>query len=479
MNTLTSAVKNQEARTTNGMKAQKSTSNACVDLFFKIGASRGKDITPAFVAAFADNKELTLRIAQWSRDVREGAGERQIFRDILKYLEKTDLEAASLVMNKVPELGRWDDLLVVTDEKLRAQAFEMIGTALKDGNALCAKWMPRKGEDAIALRKFLGFSPKQYRKTLVGLTDVVETAMCAKKWETIDFSKLPSLASARYRTAFHRNSEAFKAYVEKLADPKDNSVKVNAGAVYPYDVLKDVMRGGFSWGASGELTKTDRDFIIAQWNALPNYVGDNNILPMVDVSGSMTCPAGGNRSKSSVTCMNVAVSLGLYLADKNTGKFHGTFSTFSGTPEIVSLKGDVIQKVEQMSRSSWGMNTDVIAAFKQILKVAVVGNVPQEEMPKILLILSDMQFDSCARFDDSAMESIRRNFEVAGYETPRVVFWNINAADNVPVKHNESGVALVSGFSPTIVKNVLNAGDKFDPENIMLETIMSPRYDLV
>jgi len=478
MTTFNTAVKNQEARTANGMKAQKSTSNACVDLFFKIGASRGKDITPAFVAAFADNKELTLRIAQWSRDVREGAGERQIFRDILKYLEKTDLEAASLVMNKVPELGRWDDLLVVTDEKLRAQAFEMIGTALKDGNALCAKWMPRKGDDAIALRKFLGFSPKQYRKTLVGLTDVVETAMCAKEWDKIDFSKLPSLASARYRTAFHRNSEAFKAYVEKLADPKDNSVKVNAGAVYPYDVLKDAMPRGWRHQGS-DLTKTDRDFIIAQWDALPNYVGDNNILPMVDVSGSMTCPAGGHGSKSTLTCMDVAVSLGLYLSDKNTGDFHGTFCTFSGSPEIVSLKGDILQKVDQMVRSDWGMNTNVIAAFKKVLKVAVDGNVPQEEMPKVLLILSDMQFDHCARFDDSAMQSIRRNYEEAGYDAPQVVFWNINATDNVPVKHNEAGVALVSGFSPVIVKNVLNAGDKFDPENIMLETIMSERYDLV
>lgn len=475
MNTFTTAVTNQEARTANGMKAQKSTSNACVDLFFKIGASRGKDITPAFVAAFADNKDLTLRIAQWSRDVREGAGERQLFRDILVYLEKSDLEAASLVMNKIPELGRWDDLLVVTNDKLKAQAFEMIATALKDGNALCAKWMPRKGTSAIELRKFMGMSPKQYRKTLVGLTDVVETAMCAKQWDKIDFSKLPSLASARYRTAFHRNSEAFKAYVEKLADPKDNSVKVNAGAVYPYDVLKSAMNTGWSFGIKS-LSKTDRDFIVAQWDALPNYVGDNNILPMVDVSGSMSCPAGG---KGSLNCMDVAVSLGLYLADKNTGAFHGTFSTFSGTPEIVSLKGNVLQMLEQMSRANMGYNTNLIAAFQQILKVAVDGNVPQEEMPKVLLILSDMQFDACARFDDSAMESIRRNFEVAGYEVPRIVFWNINASDNVPVKHNEAGVALVSGFSPVIVKNVLNAGDKFDPENIMLETIMSPRYDLV
>jgi len=472
MTTFASAVKNQEARTENDMKAQKSTANACVDLFFKIGASRGKDITPAFVAAFADNKELTLRIVQWSRDVREGAGERKIFRDILQYLEKTDPEAASLVMNKIPELGRWDDLLVVTTDQLKTQAFTMISDALKAKNALCAKWLPRKGNTAVELRKFMAMTPKQYRKTLVGLTNVVETAMCAREWEKIDFSKLPSLASARYRTAFHRNSTAFKEYVEKLSKG-DKSVKVNAGAVYPYDVLKSVINRGYG---TATLTKTDRDFIVAQWAALPNYVGDSNILPIVDVSGSMTCAVGGS---SSLTCLDVAVSLGLYLADKNTGKFHGTFVTFSGNPEIVSLKGDVIQKVEQMSKSDWGMNTDLIAALKKVLKVATDGAVPEEEMPKVLLILSDMQFDQCANFDDTAMQSIQRNFEAAGYNVPRIVFWNINAKDNVPVKHNAAGVALVSGFSPVIVKNILNAGEKFDPETIMLETVMRDRYDLV
>jgi hypothetical protein len=133
MTTFANAVITQEARTENGMKAIASTANTVVDLFYKIGASRGKDITKDFVAAFVENKELALRVAQWARDVRGGAGERQIFRDILVYLEKTDTEAASLVMNKVPELGRWDDLLVFTDTALKAQAFGLIKGALNEG----------------------------------------------------------------------------------------------------------------------------------------------------------------------------------------------------------------------------------------------------------------------------------------------------------------------------------------------------------
>lgn len=475
MATFANAVKNKEARTTNGMKARASSANSVVDLFYKIGASRGKDITGDFTAAFVENKELTLRVAQWARDVREGAGERQIFRDVLKHLEKTDREAASLLIRKVPELGRWDDLLVFTDSELKAQAFDLIKQALNEGNGLCAKWMPRQGAVAAELRKHMEMSPKQYRKTLVGLTNVVETKMCAREWDAIDFSKLPSLASARYRTAFYKNSEKFKEYVEKLSKG-DKSVKVNAGAVYPYDVLKSVIMQG--WGAKA-LSKTDRDFIVAQWDALPNYVGDANILPLVDVSGSMSCLAGGPRSQSTVRCIDVAVSLGLYLADKNKGAFKDVFCTFSGQPQLLNLKGNVIEKAEQMEKSTWNMNTNVIAAFQEILNVAKKGKVSDAEMPRVLLILSDMQFDECARFDDTAMKSVKRNFKDAGYTVPKVVFWNINSHDNVPVKHNANGVALVSGFSPTIVRNVLQANDKFDPETIMMETIMNSRYDLV
>jgi hypothetical protein len=302
--------------------------------------------------------------------------------------------------------------------------------------------------------------------------------MCAKQWDQIDFSKLPSLASARYRTAFHRNSEKFKEYVEKLA-AGDKTVKVNAGAVYPYDVLKSVIMTG--WGAK-TLTQTDRDFIVAQWDALPNYVGDANILPMVDVSGSMNCPAGGHRSKSTVRCIDVAVSLGLYLADKNQGAFKDMFCTFSGSPELLKLKGNVIQKAEQMEKSTWDMNTNLIAAIKKILDVAVKGKVPEAEMPKILLVLSDMNFDSSVvhGFDKSAMESVELLYRQSGYKVPAVIYWNINAQDHVPVKFDQSGVALVSGFSPTIVKSILASDlDNMTPEAIMLKTIMDHRYDLV
>ncbi len=470
MNTFVNAVANQEATTANGMKARKSTSNKVVDLFYNIGASRGKDIVPAFTAAYVEDKDLALRIALWARDARGGSGERQLFRDILVHLEKTDVDAAKAMLAKVPELGRWDDIFVFQTPELKKLAYTMLGDALRASNGLAAKWTPRKGQVAREIREFFGMTPKQYRKSLVALTKVVETQMCAQDWDNINFSHVPSVASARYKKAFNRNTTKFAEYVAALVKGEDPTVKVNAAAVYPYDVLKGIN------SYSNNYTKTELDHIVAQWAALPNYVGDANILPLVDVSGSMCCPAGGS---STTTCMDVAVSLGLYLADKNQGKFKDTFLTFSSSPELLTLKGNVVEKMDQMVRSKWGMSTNLHAAFEKILDVAVKGGVPQSEMPEMVLILSDMQFNRCVEHNDSAMQMIERKFSAAGYTVPQVVFWNLNSTDNVPVKSDASGAALVSGFSPAIMKALLQADmSEFTPEGIMLKTIMVDRYKL-
>ena len=469
MSTFVEAVQNQSARTTNGMRARKSTTSACVDLFFKIGASRGKDITPSFAAAYVENKDVALRIAQWVRDVRGGSGERELFRQILTYLEKFDPESASSLMRKIPEIGRWDDIFVFKDKALKSQAYTMLGDALRARNGLAAKWTPRQGPIAAEIRNFFGMSPKFYRKSLVELTNVVEQQMCANDWDNINHSHVPSLAASRYKKAFTRHGTKFAEYVEKLKKG-DADVKVNAAAVYPYDVLKGVASFGYL-----KYGKTELDHIVAQWEALPNYVGDASILPLVDVSGSMSTSIGGGKT----TAMDVAVSLGLYLADKNKGKFKDTFLTFSSKPELLHLKGNVVQKAQQMIKSTWNMSTDLHKALDKILKTAVEGSVPQSEMPQMLLILSDMQFNACVTFDDTAMQMIERKYTEAGYDVPAIVFWNLNAKDNVPVKHDKSGVALVSGFSPAIVKSVLSTDmDQFTPEGIMLKTVMVDRYAL-
>ena len=468
MNAFVNAIANQEARTANGMKARKSTANANVDLFYKIGASRGKNITGEFTAAYVENSDVALRIAQWARDVRGGAGERQIFRDLLVHLEKTDPDAALALLKKVPEVGRWDDIFVFSTPALKTAAYTMLGDALRAQNGLAAKWTPRKGKIAAEVRAFFGMTPKQYRKSLVAMTTVVETQMCANDWDNINFSHVPSVAARNYKKAFGRHTPLFAEYVAKLVSG-DKTVKVNANAIFPHDVLKGVIN-------RTTLDKTTTDHIVAQWDALPNYVGDASIMPIVDVSGSMSCPAGKN---TNVSCMDVSISLGLYLADKNKGVFKDTFLTFSSKPQLVTLKGNIVDKVAQMSKSDWDMSTNLHAAMDKILSVAVKGSVPASDMPAMLLILSDMQFNQCARYDDTAMQMIERKFTDAGYTVPQIVFWNLNSSDNVPVKADKSGAALVSGFSPSIMTSLLAADlEQFTPEGIMLKTVMSDRYKL-
>ena len=465
------AIGNQEARTLNGMKACKSTANACVDLFYAIGASRGKNIIPQFTAAYVENADLALRIVQWARDVRGGSGEREIFRQVLTHLENTNPADAARLLVKVPELGRWDDLFVFKTQPLKSQAFTMLGDALRARNGLAAKWTPRKGDTAVEIRKFFGMTPKQYRKSLVNMTTVVETQMCSGSWDSINYSHVPSVAHSRYKKAFGRHGTTYAEYIAKLVKG-EAGVKINANAIFPHDVLKGRI-GGYG---STKWSKNELDVIEAQWNALPNYVGDASVLPLVDVSGSMTCAAG---QKGTTTCLEIAVSLGLYFADKNRGAFKDCMLTFSDKPQLVRLKGAINEKIDQMVSTDWGMSTNLHAAFDVILKTAVDNSVAPADMPATLIIFSDMQFNACVQNDDSAMEMIERKFEAAGYALPKVVFWNLNAGSNVPVKFDKKGTALVSGFSPAIAASVLGADpDAFTPEAIMLKAVMSDRYDL-
>jgi len=473
MNTFSNAVANikskEISRTENGMKAFATSDSKVLDLFGKIGSGRGRDMSREFMAALGEDQELAIRVLLWARDVRGGAGERETFRSLLKALENGNPTLAGKIMHLIPVLGRWDDLFVYEDAINRKAALRMYADALTDGNGLAAKWAPRekstKKERAAMLRKFMGLSPKEYRKLLVSNTNVVETQMCAKDWGGIDFSKVPSLASARYQKAFGRNaSEQYAAYIRELQKPqaeRNPKVKINAGAVYPYDIVKSLSKGNAAVAD-------------AQFEALPNYVGDSKILPMVDVSGSMYTPLAGNTN-----ALEVAISLGLYLSDRTSSDFKDMFLTFSGESKIETLKGSLSQKYNQLRRAEWGMNTNLHSAFEEILRVAKDGNVSQENMPDTVLILSDMQFDRCVRHDDNALGMIKRKYAEAGYTMPSVVFWNLTArADNTPVKTNDKGVALVSGFSPAIMATVLGADPtEFTPYAMMLNTIMSDRYN--
>lgn len=459
------------ARTENGMKAFAGTGNALTDLFYKAGASRGTDLSPVFARAYAEDRTRALRLMAWMRDVRGGAGERKQYRTLLQWVERNASDELIQMAAVTAEYGRWDDLLVLTTDRGKAIAFNVIGQALVAGNGLCAKWMPRKGQTAVELRNFLGLSPKQYRKMLVKLSNTVEQQMCARNWGEINFSHVPSVAAARYQKAFTKHDkDRYQAYRDTLVknlslpvEKQDKTVKINASAVYPYDVVKSVMKG-------------DRQVALAQWAALPNYMDGSSVLGVIDVSGSMS----GHQVMPGMTALDVAVSLGLYMADKGKGPFQDVFCTFSDRPSLEVLKGDLLKKMGQLRHAHWSMSTNLHGVFEEILKVAKANKLDREDLPQTVCIISDMQFNACVRNDDSAMEMIRRKYENAGYEIPRVVFWNIASRGNdSPARFDERGVALVSGFSPAIMKSVLGNSKDFDPYNIMLKTIDSDRYNAI
>lgn len=477
---LVNALRQENVLTENGMATNSSSLNPCVDLFFNIGAMRGQDkdrLLSQFSLAYTQDPQRAMKILFWARDVRGGAGERQIFRDIISYLAENYPDSLRKNISLITEYGRWDDLLALEGTKLEADAFSLIQKGLlEDQNGLCAKWMPRKGITAVKLRNFMGLTPKLYRKVLVELTNVVEQLMCGKRWEDIDFSKIPSLASARYQKAFCKNAkEQYEEYVSQL---KKGEAKINAGAVYPYDITKSLHHGS-------------ADVASEQWKALPNYMEGSTemILPMVDVSGSMNTSAGGNPN---VTCMDVAISLGLYISERNEGPFKDAFLTFSGNPKLQVLSGSLKDRFTQLSRADWGMNTDIEAAFKVILDQAVKHKVSPDQMPDKILILSDMQFDAATssdggwyrstnvpKWNPTAQGMIEKMYNDVGYKAPKIVYWNIQSrGGDIPVAFDKIGTALISGFSPAIMTSVLGA-DEFTPQAIMDKTIMSNRYESI
>ena len=334
--------------------------------------------------------------------------------------------------------------------------------------SLVAKWMPRpnvgnreKKSWANALRKHLGLTPKAYRQLLVENSNTVEQLMCANEWGAIEYSKLPSKAMSDLMKAFSRNDkDRFGAYLTSL---EKGETKINAGALFPYDLVKNV-RYGSSRGAD------------AQWLALPNFLEGNQerMIPMVDVSGSMQCPAGNNPN---VLCMDVAISLGLYISERNVGKFKDAFITFTSRPTLQYLKGSLSERIGQI-QGPVGYDTNLEAAFKMLLEKAVESKVSPDEMPTMIIVLSDMEFNQVGGF--TAQEMIEEKYKNAGYTMPKLVYWNLQSRNdsNKPVQFDKKGTALVSGFSPSLLTSVLSGKD-MTPYSMMMDVVNSARYSAI
>lgn len=504
MDQLRNEMNNEKQTTENGAVGYRSTGKALLDLNFSVASLRKAsdiDIIDKFVHAYFEDKMAATKWLFYARDAREGLGERRLFRVVMEEFADQATDVVKELIKLVPEYGRWDDLWCLLDGKLADDVVALVRTQLTEdfenmsngkSISLCAKWMPSANASSEQTKKYakifckkFGDTPRNYRKTLSKMReyiDVVERKMSAKEWVDINYEAVPSRANLIYNGAFLRNDEdRRRAYLGAL---EKGEAKINASVLFPHDIVHNYGRGNRVDAA-----------LEGMWKALPDTVkGCGNTIVVADGSGSMQCTVDYG---SGVTALAVANSLAIYFAERSSGEFKDKYITFSERPQLVDLSQgkNLREKLAIARQYNEVANTNIEAVFDLILSTAVNNRMAQEDIPANILIVSDMEFDSCAtsgkpvsrsgwymssrvRPTDTLFETIAKKYAEHGYKLPRLVFWNVNSrTGTIPVKQNDLGVALVSGFSVNIVKMVMS--NKTDPYECLLETLNTERYQAV
>ena len=427
-------------------------------------------------------------------------GERRFFRVCMNWLANVHTEAARRNMEYIAEFGRWDDMYCLVGTPLEKEMFaflrkQLILDAECKTPSLLAKWL--KSENASSqetkalgekTRKAFGLTHRQYRKILSELRkriNVLERLMSAGKWDEIEFDKIPSKAGLMYKNAFARRDIIKEKYT---AFAKDTTKKVNAATLYPYEVVEKALRindYGYSWSNF----ETDRAMVNKYWDNLTDYFNGANLnaLAIVDTSGSMHG-----------TPINVAISLGLYCAERAGGPFANHYISFASRPQLIKCEGrDFVDKVQRIYRTNLVDNTNIEAAFDLLLDTAVRNHCPQEDLPQNILVISDMEFDSAAGgssyYDyntgryvrtggmtcsnaETVMEGIAKKWAAAGYKMPHLIYWNCDARqNNIPMLGN-GPISYVSGFSPSIFQTIMTGKTGYD---LMMECLNKERYAVI
>lgn len=506
--------KNEKSVTENGALGYKSTGKKLVDLNFGIPSYRAKADLDLFDQAFAEDKALALKWLLFLRDVRGGAGERKSFREFtLHFFNKhPDLAVKFLDHINIAEYGRWDDYVYLWDKVKDKDVKYMISMTLcaiinidleamsrGENISLCAKWLPSISTSSEETRRIANklakevfrFSPRQYRKMLSKLRkylDVVEVKASANQWSEIDYCKVPSCANLKYANAFFKHdAERREEYLNNLANG-DKFVKINAKALFLHDIVHKYTSAECNrWNPAYKEEATLEEL----WKAQEKVVGFKNTLVVRDGSGSMTCDI----PNSSATAMDVADALTLYCAENSEGQYHNKFITFSSKPKIVDVNGkeSLADKLTYLHRYDDCSNTNIEAVFNLILKTAVKAKATQDDMPKSILILSDMEYDAVrsdtvwlddwdreavAQEDEILFECIAEKYEKAGYELPKLIFWNVNSRTNtIPLTESKAGVILLSGFSKSLMEMVMSS--EVDPYKALVNTLNKERYAVV
>jgi hypothetical protein len=473
-----------------------------------------EDCILLFRKAFDENPSYALKCLFYIRDVRGGQGERRFFRLCMRDLVARDIDAARRNLPHIPEYGRWDDFYIFAGTALEAEAFAFIRKQLAldvqcKTPSLLAKWLKSENtssQDSRVLgnltRKYLKMSHKQYRKTLSILRtriNIVEKLMSTGQWDKIEFDKIPSKAGLIYKNAFARHDleRAKNENVQSYADfAKDTTKKVNAKALYPYECVAEALktfRTGHYYNASmPALDDTNRLMVNKYWDNLEDYLQDKtlNALAIVDTSGSMV-------SSEISAPINVAISLGLYCAEKAKGPFANHYISFSSRPQLIETEGvDFVDKVFRIYKTNLCENTNLEATFDMLLNTAIQNHCSQDDLPQTLIVISDMQIDQGSEFraggwfyraDEARMaetrtkvktmmELMREKWARAGYTLPNLMYWNVNAAGKDTILDDGPNVSYVSGFSPSLFEQILS---NKTGEALMYETLNKERYAII
>ena len=490
-----------EKLTENGAFAYNSTAQgAMLDLFSQIGALRTRsehDIINKFAAAFHEDKLLTTKMMFYAGDIREGGlGERRTFRICLKWLAETHPNIVLKNIELIPFYNRWDSMFALVDTDCEAKMWELIAETLtKDVRAmksstatkhipvsLLAKWMPSENTSSAKTRalatkaiRALKLTPRSYRRMLSALRkhiNVTERMMSAGEWGKIDYAKVPSYAMKNYGSAFAKHDhERFDAYLKSVSK---GETKINASVLYPYDLvekyldsyysMRDRVRAGDCWVSN----KTDA-VVEAQWKALPNYLTKPmNAVVMADVSGSM-----------SGRPMATSIGLAIYFATRNTGLFHNQYMTFTDNPHFVNIRegASLLENVQQVAKAGVGYSTNLEAAFRAVLSAAVGYDVPANEMPKTIVVISDMEIDKYMRPGRhwDFLTKMRALYAAHGYTLPKIVMWNVNARKDTVLSQSED-VIFISGQSASSFKALCQNLDGVTAYELMLRVLNGPAY---
>ena len=489
---ITNELNNETQLTENGAVGFRTTGKKLLDLNFAVASLRRAsetEIINKFMDAYYENPVLAVKWLFYARDVREGLGERRLFRTVFPWLAHNYENVAKNVLDFIPEYGRYDDLLCVFETVLQDNVLNIIKEQLDADTynmknnrpiSLLAKWLPSENASSTKTKRFangirtkLGMTSRNYRKMLSTMRkyiDVVERKMSAKEWSAINYETVPSRANLIYNNAFLRNDEERRR--EYLGKLEKGEVKINAGTLYPHDIVHKYTSG--SWYS--RLNNYDAT-LEGLWKALPNIVRDaENTIVVADGSGSMTCNVGGN---TSVTALDVANALAIYFSERSSGEFKDKYITFSHRPQLVDFSNakTLRDKLQIALSHSEVADTNIEATFDLILRTAVNNKMSQEDMPKNILIISDMEFNNACygHPNETLFTTIASKYAVHGYKLPRLVFWNVNSrTGTIPVKENDLGVALVSGFSVNIVNMVMS--NNLDPYECLLDVLNTERY---